>query len=195
MELLDYPWRKTPLSRLDTFVETFRESTKSPDAGNAFPVPVGSKVRSCVIAKALQNPRASEVPIPAGNRHGALAKQAIDRYPSAEQLGDDLKRHLTGEPVWARDVYWWRRLGVLLGRHRGMVIGTAAAIVAVLSGAVNLHLCALYYALGAAVLLLLWRAATDRELGRFWFGRGIRFRKCHAGGMEGAEVVASGWTV
>jgi eukaryotic-like serine/threonine-protein kinase len=59
----------------------------------------------------------------------ALAARAVDRYPSARALGEDVTRWLADEPVtaWreptsARTLRWMRR-------HRALVISTAAVLV------------------------------------------------------------------
>src|SRR5262249_23616780 len=39
----------------------------------------------------------------------ALEKEPSDRYASCAQFGDDLKRYLDGQPVWARATPRWER--------------------------------------------------------------------------------------
>ncbi len=66
----------------------------------------------------------------------------------------------------AREISLWQRAVLAVSRHRGLVTGAAAVLAAVLSGAVKLHLAAVYYALGAGLLFLVWYVLTDRELQR-----------------------------
>lgn len=60
----------------------------------------------------------------------ALHKDPERRYGSAEQLAEDLHRHLAGQPVGARGDTLAYRAGKFLGRHR---VGVAAALLLVLS--------------------------------------------------------------
>ena len=61
-----------------------------------------------------------------------LEKDKNRRYDSARALADDLARYLAGEPVHARPVTRWIRLGKWLRRHRVAVrVTAAAALVAV----------------------------------------------------------------
>ncbi|MEM1054559.1 MAG: serine/threonine-protein kinase [Bacteroidota bacterium] len=59
----------------------------------------------------------------------ALAKEPERRYASAEALATDLRRHLDGLPVTARQPTVGYRLGRFVRRHRAAVLGTAAALV------------------------------------------------------------------
>jgi eukaryotic-like serine/threonine-protein kinase len=61
----------------------------------------------------------------------ALRKEPERRYGSAEQLALDIRRHLDGLPVTARRDTVRYRAGKFVGRHRGAVAGTAAAVVLV----------------------------------------------------------------
>ena len=60
----------------------------------------------------------------------ALRKLPRERYGTAAALADDLKRYLHGEPVAARANLLTYRMQKFARRHRGAVIGTAAAAVA-----------------------------------------------------------------
>jgi hypothetical protein len=60
-----------------------------------------------------------------------LEKEPTDRYPTAEALGDDLRRWLRGEAPTARPVGRLTRLGRTLRRHRLVVV--VALIVAVVA--------------------------------------------------------------
>jgi non-specific serine/threonine protein kinase/serine/threonine-protein kinase len=74
----------------------------------------------------------------------ALRKEPQRRYPSAEQLAEDLRRYLEGRPVSAHADSWIYRTRKLAGRHKA---GVAAALLVVLS-------------LIAGVLATSWQART-----------------------------------
>jgi serine/threonine-protein kinase len=69
----------------------------------------------------------------------ALQKKPERRYPTVEQLAEDVRRHLDGRPVSARPDTWRYRATKFVGRHRiGVVAGAAIALslVAGLSGTI-----------------------------------------------------------
>ena len=78
----------------------------------------------------------------------ALRKEIAQRYPSVESMAADLRRHLEGEPVWARPPSWRYRAAKFVGRHRLALAAVAAAGVSLAAG------------LGAA----LWQAHEARRL-------------------------------
>ncbi len=80
----------------------------------------------------------------------ALAKSPQQRYHSAVELADDLRRFLAGEPILARPPSLATRLGNWAVRRRGWVI---AGAMAVLLAAVGL----------AASTALIWRAWRQTE--------------------------------
>jgi len=96
----------------------------------------------------------------------ALSKLPADRYQSPAHLKDDLERHLRGEAVWARNAWWGQRTLLLASRYRTLLVCALAAIAAVICGAVKLEAKAIYFAVGAALLVALWSAATSRRVGR-----------------------------
>jgi serine/threonine protein kinase len=55
----------------------------------------------------------------------ALAKDPVRRYRSVEQFSEDLRRHLEGMPVAAREDSYWYRASKFVRRHP---VGVAAAI-------------------------------------------------------------------
>jgi hypothetical protein len=61
-----------------------------------------------------------------------LEKEVIRRYPSAQELADDLGRFLRGEPVRARPVAWWKRLGKWVQRRPAVAALLAAQVVTLL---------------------------------------------------------------
>ena len=63
----------------------------------------------------------------------ALRKLPRERYGTAAALADDLKRYLHSEPVAARANLLTYRMQKFVRRYRGVVIGTAAAAVALIA--------------------------------------------------------------
>jgi non-specific serine/threonine protein kinase/serine/threonine-protein kinase len=66
----------------------------------------------------------------------ALRKEPERRYPSAEQLAEDLRRHLDGLPVKARRDTFTYRSGRFLSRHRAAAAAAALVLVALVGGIV-----------------------------------------------------------
>jgi serine/threonine-protein kinase len=64
----------------------------------------------------------------------ALAKKAADRYATAQDLANDMRRWLAGEPPSAYREPWLTRAGRWVKRHRVLVTGAAAAGLAALVG-------------------------------------------------------------
>jgi non-specific serine/threonine protein kinase/serine/threonine-protein kinase len=62
----------------------------------------------------------------------ALHKDPARRYASAEQLAEDIQRHLAGFPVRARPDTLGYRVGKFVGRHRLGVLATSVAALALL---------------------------------------------------------------
>ena len=77
----------------------------------------------------------------------ALEPEPGRRYASARDLGDDVERHLRGEPVAAHPPSRWYRARKFVARHRGSVLTTALFVAAILA------------ALGVA----LWQAQLARQ--------------------------------
>src|SRR5262249_26434237 len=82
----------------------------------------------------------------------AVAKNATERYATAQELADDLNRFLTDKPILAKRPSLVELTGKWLRRHRG-VVRTAAAFV--LIGVVVL-ICGIFY-------LAQKRAEADRS--------------------------------
>lgn len=80
----------------------------------------------------------------------ALKKEPERRYQSAEQLSEDIRRHLEGLPVIARRDTSWYRAGKFIARHR-VGVGAAAAIIL------------LIIAFSVAVTLQSVRVARERD--------------------------------
>jgi len=59
----------------------------------------------------------------------ALRKEAAYRYASVEQFGADLRRHLSGEPVLARQGTWFYYARKFVRRHAAGVSATAGFII------------------------------------------------------------------
>lgn len=66
----------------------------------------------------------------------ALRKESQRRYSSAEQLADDLRRHLDGLPVWARADSWSYRSGKFVRRHTAGVIAAGLVAATLIGGVV-----------------------------------------------------------
>ncbi len=64
----------------------------------------------------------------------AMEKERDRRYASSAALADDIERHLRDEPVLARPPSTAYRTGKLVLRHRALVAGAAAVIVALVAG-------------------------------------------------------------
>ncbi len=67
----------------------------------------------------------------------AIRKEPERRYGSAEQLGADITRHLSGVPVLARPDTLTYRAGRFVSRHRAAVAAAALVIVTMVGGAVS----------------------------------------------------------
>ena len=63
----------------------------------------------------------------------ALRKEPERRYGSAAELLADLRRHLAGQPVEARPATARYRAGLFVRRHRAGVLGTTAAVLALVA--------------------------------------------------------------
>jgi serine/threonine protein kinase/tetratricopeptide (TPR) repeat protein len=66
----------------------------------------------------------------------ALEKDKDRRYPSAADLAEDIRRHLTNQPIMARPPSASYQLQKFYRRHKAGVIGTAAALVLAASSTV-----------------------------------------------------------
>ena len=65
----------------------------------------------------------------------AMHKEAARRYGSAQELADDIRRYLAGQPVLAHPDSTAYRVGKFVRRHRWGVMAASAALVAVLASA------------------------------------------------------------
>ncbi len=59
----------------------------------------------------------------------ALGKQVEERYATAQELADDLRRFLEGRPVLARRPGWGERAAKWARRHRSVVVSAAVLLV------------------------------------------------------------------
>jgi len=69
----------------------------------------------------------------------ALRKDPRQRYHSAKDLGDDVRRHMDGLPVLARGQRLTYRIGKRLQRHRAAIALAALVIAGLATGAVNVN--------------------------------------------------------
>jgi len=67
----------------------------------------------------------------------ALQKEPSRRYASAEQLAQDLERHLAGLPVSARADSWRYRAGKFIGRNRLAVATSLVIVLSLVAGIVG----------------------------------------------------------
>ncbi|MEO0557484.1 MAG: serine/threonine-protein kinase [Bacteroidota bacterium] len=63
----------------------------------------------------------------------ALEKDPERRYGSAGELLSDIQRHLAGQPIEARPATRRYRAGLFIKRHRAGMLGTAAALIALIA--------------------------------------------------------------
>jgi serine/threonine protein kinase/Tfp pilus assembly protein PilF len=63
----------------------------------------------------------------------AMEKNPADRYATAQELADDLRRFLEHRPVQARRPTLWRRLSKLSRRHRSVMVTAALGLVVALT--------------------------------------------------------------
>ena len=62
----------------------------------------------------------------------AMEKDPARRYPSAEELADELDRYLRGEPVLARPIGAWERVRRWVSRNRLVAVLTLALLLTML---------------------------------------------------------------
>jgi hypothetical protein len=68
----------------------------------------------------------------------AMRKLPRRRYYSAEQLAEDIERHLSGMPVTARaDTVWYRSAKFVKRHRRGVAVASVALLLVVMGGAVS----------------------------------------------------------
>lgn len=67
----------------------------------------------------------------------ALRKEQRHRYRTVEQLADDLRRHLEGHPVGAREGAWTYTAGKFVRRHRAALAIVSLAVLLLLGGIVG----------------------------------------------------------
>jgi serine/threonine protein kinase len=96
----------------------------------------------------------------------SLSKEPLARYRSAEQMSEDIRHHLQGEPVLATSETLFYRIGKFLQRYRIWVIAAAALAAAIGTGVVTIRPVGLLYFGGAMLTFGLWYAVTDRVIGR-----------------------------
>lgn len=94
------------------------------------PTAEGCRTHREILAAAVKRPPS---PLELGDLDAvlnkALSKDPRDRYSTAPEFADDVRRWLEHQPVRARPQSWRYRSGKFLRRRRGSVILTAAAIV------------------------------------------------------------------
>src|SRR5690606_16600966 len=68
----------------------------------------------------------------------ALSKEPARRYASVDHLADDVRRHLAGHPVLARQDTLGYRAAKFVRRQRGAVIAAAAVVLSLIGGLVGI---------------------------------------------------------
>ena len=80
----------------------------------------------------------------------AIAKAPADRYASAQEMADDLRRYLDGVPTLAQSPTWRDHFDKWIRRHARLVAAAALALAIVLVSV-------------ASSTVLVWRARTDTQ--------------------------------
>jgi hypothetical protein len=98
----------------------------------------------------------------------ALEKDRERRYPSAAELASDIRRHLRNEPVRARPPSALYHLRKFARRHKALVGGAAAVVVALVVGLIGTTLFAVREAEQRAQAERYARLATDEKQGALY---------------------------
>jgi serine/threonine protein kinase len=95
----------------------------------------------------------------------ALRKEPWQRYASAAQFREDIRRHLEGSPVEARSgrYYRWSKR---LNQHRGWLVLAIALIAAVATGSIHVTWPAVWIGAAAIGMFAIWQVGENRELAR-----------------------------
>ncbi|MEO8029163.1 MAG: protein kinase, partial [Bryobacteraceae bacterium] len=67
----------------------------------------------------------------------AMRKDRNRRYVSAGQLGEDIRRHVSGQPVLAQPDTFRYRAGKFIGRHRAAIVAATLGVLALTGGLVG----------------------------------------------------------
>jgi len=125
----------------------------------------------------------------------SLSKEPLGRYRSADQMSEDIRHHLQGEPVLATSETLFYRIGKFLQRYRIWVIAALAMAAALGTGVVTIRPVGLLYLGGALLTFGLWYAVTDRIMGRriagnsFWAENEIHGFLAFAVGIAGSVLL------
>jgi non-specific serine/threonine protein kinase/serine/threonine-protein kinase len=90
--------------------------------------PAPSGVESKIVSRALRSGDLDAIVAK------ALRKNPADRYQSVDELAQDVRRHMRGEPIGARDGAVMYVLGRFLKRYRWPVAGVASVLIALAAG-------------------------------------------------------------
>ena len=95
----------------------------------------------------------------------ALRKEPWQRYASAAQFGEDVRRHLEGSPVEARSGRLYK-LRKQLNRQRGWLAAAVFLSASFASGGIHVAWPALWVGAAVCSAFGIWHASADREFGR-----------------------------
>jgi len=95
----------------------------------------------------------------------ALRKAPWQRYGSAAQFGEDVRRHLEGSPVEARSGRYYR-LGKRLNQNRGWLVLAIALMAAVATGGIHVTWPTVWIGAAALGMFAIWKVGDNRELAR-----------------------------
>jgi eukaryotic-like serine/threonine-protein kinase len=129
----------------------------------------------------------------------ALALEPEQRYRSASELAEDLRRHLRGEPVLARPATRWYRFTRLVQRHRlaagiaavgvfGMALTTAVAVWQAVDAQTQRQIALVQTAEARAALADAELANTRNEQAKSFLYS--VFQRAHPGLAQGADLKA-----
>jgi serine/threonine protein kinase len=95
----------------------------------------------------------------------ALRKEPWQRYASAAQFGEDVRRHLEGSPVEARSGRYYR-FGKRLNQNRGWLVLVIALIAAVATRSIHVTWPAVWIGTAALGMFAIWQIGGNRDLAR-----------------------------
>jgi serine/threonine protein kinase len=95
----------------------------------------------------------------------ALRKEPWQRYESAAQFGEDIRRHLEGSPVEARSGRYYR-LGKRLNQNRAWLVLALFLLVAVITGGIHVTWPTGWMGAAALGMFAFWHTGANHQLAR-----------------------------